>query len=116
MNTIKNIFKPYERDGRSSMILTGRPIYDFECREDGSICTLVQLMAEHAKRQHMVMVRYSLASGIVVPYNMYEKADSETIKKILSANGISNTKCATGNCNASQELVDILRGISRLAP
>lgn len=114
MNTIKNIFKPYESDGRSSMILTGRTIYDFECREDGSICTLVQLMAEYAKRMHMVMVRYSLASGIAVPYNMYEKADSETIKKILSANGISNTKCATGNCNASQELVDILRGISRL--
>lgn len=115
MNTVKNIFKPYESDGRSSMILTGRSIYDFECREDGSICTLVQLMAEYAKRMHMVMVRYSLASGIVVPYNMYEKADSETIKKILSANGISNTKYATGNCNASQELVDILRGISRLA-
>ena len=115
MNTIKNIFKPYESDGRSSMILTGRSIYDFECREDGSICTLVQLMAEYAKRMYMVMVRYSLASGIAVPYNMYEKADSETIKKILSANGISNTKCATGNCNASQELVDILRGISRLA-
>lgn len=115
MNTIKNIFKPYESDGRSSMILTGRSIYDFECREDGSICTLVQLMAEYAKRMHMVMVRYSLASGIAVPYNMYEKVDSETIKKILSANGISNTKCATGNCNASQELVDILRGISRLA-
>ena len=115
MNTVKNIFKPYESDGRSSMILTGRSIYDFECREDGSICTLVQLMAEYAKRMHMVMVRYSLASGIVVPYNMYEKADSETIKKILSAHGISNTKCATGNCNASQELVDILRGISRLA-
>ena len=115
MNTVKNIFKPYESDGRSSMILTGRSIYDFECREDGSICTLVQLMAEYAKRMHMVMVRYSLASGIVVPYNMYEKADSETIKKVLSANGISNTKCATGNCNASQELVDILRGISRLA-
>lgn len=115
MNTVKNIFKPYESDGRSSMILTGRSIYDFECREDGSICTLVQLMAEYAKRMHMVMVRYSLASGIEVPYNMYEKADSETIKKILSANGISNTKCATGNCNASQELVDILRGISRLA-
>ena len=115
MNTVKNIFKPYESDGRSSMILTGRSIYDFECREDGSICTLVQLMAEYAKRMHMVMVRYSLASGIVVPYNMYEKADGETIKKILSANGISNTKCTTGNCNASQELVDILRGISRLA-
>ena len=115
MKTVKNIFKPYESDGRSSMILTGRSIYDFECREDGSICTIVQLMAEYAKRMHMVMVRYSLASGIVVPYNMYENADGETIKKILSANGISNTKCATGNCNASQELVDILRGISRLA-
>ena len=46
---------------------------------------------------------------------MYDKADGDTIKKLLSANGISNTKCATGNCNASQELVDILRGISRLA-
>lgn len=115
MNTVKNIFKPYESDGRSSMILTGRSIYDFECREDGSICTLVKLMAEYAKRMHMVMVRYSLAAGIVVPYNMYEKPDSETIKKILSTNGISNTKCSTGNCNASQELVDILRGISRLA-
>ena len=115
MNTVKNIFKPYERDGRSSMILTGRPIYDFECREDGSICTIVKLMAEYAQKLHMVMVRYSLASGIVVPYNMYNKNDSETIKKVLSANRISNAKCTTGNCNASQELVDILHGISRLA-
>lgn len=115
MNTVKIIFKPYERDGRSSMILTGRSIYDFECREDGSICTLVKLMAEYAKRMHMVMVRYSLSSGIAVPYNMYERTDCETIKKILSTNGISNTKCTTGNCNASQELVNILRGISRLA-
>lgn len=115
MNTVKNIFKPYESDGRSSMILTGRSIYDFECREDGSICTLVQLMAEYAKRMHMVMVRYSLSSGIAVPYNMYERTDCETIKKILSTNGISNTNCATDNCKASKELVGVLSGISRLA-
>lgn len=114
--TVKQIFKPYETDGRSSMVLTGRPIYDFECREDLSICTLVQLMAEYAARTlHMVMVRYSLAAGLAIPYNMYSKSDSETIKKILSTNGISNTKCTTGNCNASQELVEILRGISKLA-
>lgn len=114
--TIKQIFKPYEVDGRSSMVLTGRPIYDFECREDCTICTLVQMMAEYAaKTLHMVMVRYSLAAGLAVPYNMYGKTDSETIKKILSTNGISNIKCATGNCNASQELVEILRGISKLA-
>lgn len=115
MNTIKKVFEPYERYGHSSMMLTGRSIYDLNCREDGSICTLVQFMAEYAKRLHMVMVRYSLASGIVVPYNMYEKSDGETIKKVLSANGISNTKCTTGNCDASQEFVEILRGISRLA-
>ena len=115
MNTVKNIFKPYESDGRSSMILTGRSIYDFECREDGSICTLVQLMAEYAKRMHMVMVRYSLSSGIAVPYNMYERTDCETIKNILSTNGISKTNCATDNCKASKELVGVLSGISRLA-
>ncbi len=110
------IFKPYEVYGRSSIILTGRPIYDLDYRNDESVCTLVQLMAEYAKTKHnMVMVRYSLAAGLNVPYSLYEKADSETIKKILSTNGISNTKCETGNCKASQELVEILRGISRFA-
>lgn len=113
--TTKQIFKPYEVDGHSSMILTGRSIYDFECREDGSICTLVKLMAEYAQSLHMVMVRYSLASGLEVPYNMYEKSDADAVKKILSSNGISNAKCAAGSCNASQELVEILRGILRLA-
>ena len=113
--TTKELFAPYEVDGRSTMILTGRSIYDYECREDGSITTLVKLMAEYAKGLHLVMVRYSLADGLIVPYNMYEKTDVETIKKILSSNGVSNAKCATGNCQASQELVEILRGISRMA-
>ena len=112
--TIKELFEPYELDGRSSMILTGRSIYDFECREDGTISTLVKMMAEYAKGLNLAMVRYSLADGVVVPYSIYEKADCETIKKLLSANGISNCKCESGTCDASQELVDILRGISRM--
>lgn len=114
MNTIKQIFSPYEKDGRSSMILTGRSIYDYECHEDGSIATIVKLMAEYAKNLHMVMVRYCLADGLIIPYNMYEKTDVETIKKVLNSNGISNSKCNSGNCKASQELADILRGISRM--
>ena len=112
---IKDIFAPYEEDGRSTMILTGRSIYDFECRADGSVTTLVKLMAEYAQRLHLVMVRYSLSDGLIVPYNMYDKADVEAIKNALSSNGISNTKCSSGNCQASQELVEILRGISRMA-
>ena len=114
MNTIKEIFAPYENDGRSSIILTGRSIYDLECREDGSIATLVKSMAEYAQGLHMVMVRYSLANGLIVPYSMYEDTDVETIKKVLNNNGISNSKCSSGNCKASQELVDILRGISQM--
>lgn len=97
------------------MVLTGRSIYDFECREDASISTLVRMMAEYAKTLHLVMVRYSLADGIVVPYGMYEKEDGEKIKKALSDNGISNYSCKSGECKASQELVDILRGISRMS-
>lgn len=115
MTAIKEIFAPYEIEGRSSMVLTGRSIYDFECREDASISTLVRMMAEYAKTLHLVMVRYSLADGIVVPYGMYEKEDGEKIKKALSDNGISNYSCKSGECKASQELVDILRGISRMA-
>lgn len=114
MTAIKEIFEPYEIGSRSSMALTGRSIYDYECREDASISTLVRMMAEYAKTLHMVIVRYSLADGIIVPYSMYEKADGETIKKTLSANGISNCSCTSGDCKASQELVDILRGISRM--
>ena len=113
--TTKEIFAPYEQDGRSSMILTGRSIYDFECREDGSISKLVKLMAEYAKGLHLVMVRYSLSDGLIVPYNMYEKTDVEIIRNTLSSNGVTNTKCSSGNCQASQELVEILRGISRMA-
>lgn len=112
---IKEIFQPYEVDGRSTMILTGRSIFDFECREDGSISSLVKLMAEYAKTLHLVMVRYSLAHGLNVPYDMYEKKDGETIKNALSSNGVTNMKCSSGNCQASQELVDMLRGISRIA-
>lgn len=115
MTTIKEIFAPYEIEGRSSMVLTGRSIYDFECREDASISTLVRMMAEYAKTLHLVMVRYSLADGIVVPYGMYEKEDGGKIKKTLADNGISNYSCKSGECKASQELVDILRGISRMA-
>lgn len=112
--TTKDIFAPFEVEGHSTIILTGRSIYDDECRENGSISTLVRLMAEYTKNLHMVMIRYSLAHGVVVPYSMYDKEDSETIKKTLSTNGITNTKCSSGNCKASQELVDILRGISSL--
>ena len=113
--TIHEIFAPYEVEGRSTMILTGRSIYDFECREDGSISTLVKQMAEYAKELHLVMVRYSLAEGVVMPYNMYDKADVDTIKKVLSSNGIKNAQCSSGKCQASQELVEILQGISKMA-
>ena len=109
-----DIFASYEKEGRSSIILTGRSIYDYECREDGTISTIVKLMAEYAKDIHLAMIRYSLADGLIVPYSMYQKNDSESIKKALSSYGISNTKCASGDCKASQELVDILRGISRM--
>ena len=112
---IKEIFQPYEVDGRSTMILTGRSIFDLECREDGSISSLVKLMAEYAKTLHLVMVRYSLAHGLNVPYDMYEKKDGETIKNALISNGVTNMKCSSGNCQASQEFVDMLRSISRIA-
>ena len=76
----KQIFEPYEMDGRSSMILTGRSIYDFECGENGKTYTLVKLMTDYARdRHHMVTVRYSLAHGVIIPYNMYKMFGDTTI-------------------------------------
>lgn len=116
MAAINEIFKPYQKEGRSTMILTGRSIYDLDCRDDASISSsLVKLMAEYAKNLNMAFVRYSKAKGLFVPYSMYEKADAETIKKVLNNNGISNGACNSGNCKASQELVNILSGISRMS-
>lgn len=115
MNAIKEIFAPYEREGRSSMILTGRNIYDLECGEDGKITTLEKLMEEYALSLHLVVVRYILAKGIVVPYNRYGKKDAETVKRVLSNYEIINPQCTSEKCSASQDLVRILNGISQLA-
>ena len=116
MDTIKKIFEPLETGGHSCMILTGRSIYDLECRKDGSIAYLEELMEEYALSRHMVVVRYILAKGVKVPYGLYEKNDVDTIKRVLSANDINNvSSCQTGNCNAAHELIKILDGISRLS-
>jgi AAA+ superfamily predicted ATPase len=116
MNAIKQIFAPYERDGMSSIILTGRTIYDLEYGEDGKITTLEKLMEEHALGLHLVVVRYILAKGIVVPYNRYGKKDAETVKRVLSDYNIINSNCSPERCSsASQDMVRILNGISQLS-
>jgi len=115
MNAIKEIFAPYEREGRSSIILTGRNIYDLECGEDGKITTIEKLMEEYALGLHLVVVRYILAKGIVVPYHRYGKKDAETVKRVLSNYEITNPQCTSEKCSASQDLVRILNGISQLA-
>lgn len=115
MNAIKEIFAPYEREGRSSIILMGRNIYDLECGEDGKITTIEKLMEEYALGLHLVVVRYILAKGIVVPYHRYGKKDAETVKQVLSNYEITNPQCTSEKCSASQDLVRILNGISQLA-
>ena len=115
MNAIKEIFAPYEWEGRSSIILTGRNIYDLECGEDGKITTIEKLMEEYALGLHLVVVRYILAKGIVVPYHRYGKKDAETVKQVLSNYEITNPQCTAEKCSASQDLVRILNGISQLA-
>lgn len=115
MNAIKEIFAPYEWEGRSSIILTGRNIYDLECGEDGKITTIEKLMEEYALGLHLVVVRYILAKGIVVPYHRYGKNNAETVKRVLSNYEITNPQCTSEKCSASQDLVRILNGISQLA-
>ena len=102
--TTKDIFAPYEVDGRSTMILTGRSIYDFECREDGSITTLVKLMAEYAKGLHLVLVRYSLADGLIVPYNaetgVSTSSTNDSVKGMTVAPSCTNWRAFSSDGSA----------------
>ena len=112
---IKEFFTPYEIEGQSVLIQSGRPLYDLENDEQGTITTLLKQIAAYAHSRHqMAMISYSLAEGLRVPYSLYSKGDCATIKKMLSSYGIQEAQ-SSGSCNASQELVGILRGISKLA-
>lgn len=118
MNVLEEIFNPYKMYGHSCLIITGRPIYDLDLSGvDGHIDPLVTLLIDYVKNNlHMVVVRYSIVShGAWVPYEKYDKADVETIKKALSDNGINTGSCASGNCKASQDFAETLIGICRLA-
>ncbi|MBQ9587684.1 MAG: AAA family ATPase [Bacteroidales bacterium] len=115
MKAIKEIFAPYEREGRSSIILTGRNIYDLECGDDGKITTIEKMMEEYALRLHLVVVRYILAKGILVPYHRYGKRDAETVRRVLANYEIINPQRNLEKCSASQDLVRILNGISQMA-
>ncbi len=115
-STIQQIFKPY-LEGMAVAILTGRPIYDLEGTNNKGISTIISGINDYAYQQHhMALVRYSLATGIVINDKAYESDDLKRIKEILSeTNIIVGGKCTSGKCDAGQELIDILKGILKLS-
>lgn len=113
---VEKILYPYLKEGCSCFILTGRDIYDVEASGPGHITSIVRQMAEYCYIElNMILVRYSLSQGLAVPYWLIpSREERETVKKCLSDAGIAISNCTSGSCNASQELVDILRGIMKL--
>ena len=112
------ILHPYLHESKDAIIITGCPIYDVTVSDNGDIKTLVSCLQEEAHKEcGMVMVRYSLANGLCWSENSYGKNDQEVIKKALASNGIQNAKHSSEGCcgSASQELIDILKGIIKLS-
>lgn len=113
-STVKQIFKPFE-EGMAATLLTGRTIYDLEGKNDMSITTLVNTISDYAYREHnMAYIRYSLSRDVLIS-GTYNAEDIKTIKTALADEGILQSKCTSGECKASQKVIDILQGILQLA-
>lgn len=113
---INQLFKPYA-EGVAVTLSTGRPIYDLDSNNNMEITTLVSEICNYAYQQHrMAMVRYCLATGIVMNEKIYSPEDIKKIRAVLTeANILGGSKCSSGKCEAGQELIDILKGILRLS-
>jgi AAA+ superfamily predicted ATPase len=115
-STIQQIFKPLS-EGMAVTLLTGRPIYDLDSNSNMGITTLVSEMCNYAhKKYNMALVRYCLANGVAINERAYNADEAKQIKDILTeVNIMGGSKCNTGKCEAGQELIDILKGFSRLS-
>ena len=114
--TIQQIFKPFS-EGMAVTLLTGRPIYDLEKNSDNGITTLINSINDYSYQKYrMAVVRYCLATGVIINEKSYNHEDAKRIKELLSdANIIGSDKCNSGKCEAGQEIIDIFKGILRIS-
>ena len=115
-STLERVFKPFV-EGMAVTELTGRPVCDIEGNNDlNDITTLANKISEYAFRQHnMAHIRYSLASDILIPEQLYGAEESKKIKAVLTEVGIIRSKCDSFECNATQKVIDILNGILQVS-
>ncbi len=112
-NTIKKILQPYT-EGKSCIIVQGRSLYDLELNQDKQIQPLIELLRTQALINHnLVMVQYSMSSGVTYDLSDLNKNESNNVIRTLSDLGIKNN---TGNkaVGDETEFVNILRALLRL--
>ena len=112
-NAIKQILQPYT-EGKSCIIIQGRSLYDLELNQENKIQPLIELLRTQALTQHnLVMVQYSMSTGVTYDLNDLNKNERNNVTGILSDLGIKNN---IGNKAAGDEteFVNILRALLRL--
>lgn len=104
------IFNAYEQD-IPALLLTGRSLYDLVVHEGESVCTLLEHLRRHCRREYgMVTITYSLADGLDwdAP-RIQDDRDRDTIETVLRAHDLHDVE------PDENEAVRILRGINSLA-
>jgi len=112
-NAITQILQPYT-EGKSCIIIQGRSLYDLELNQNKQIQPLIELLRTQALIKHnLVMVQYSMSTGVTYDLDDLNKNERNNVIRILSDLGIRNN---IGNKAAGDEteFVNILRALLRL--
>lgn len=104
------IFRAYE-DDVTALLLSGRSLYDLVVHEDESLCTFLEHLRRHCRREYgMVTLTYSLAGGLDWDEpRIDDDRDRSTIETALRAHDLHDVE------PDENEAVRILRGINSLA-
>lgn len=111
--TVEQILQPYA-EGKSCIILQGRSLYDLELNQQNQIQPLIELLRAQALTNHnLVMVQYSMSTGVTYDLSDLNKTESNNVIRILSELDIKNSS-GTKVVGNESEFVNILRALLRL--
>jgi hypothetical protein len=103
------IFRAYE-NGYSALLVTGRNLYDHVVDPNGRISPLVEVLRRECRARHgMLLLSYSMASGLDWDSVRLDNDDRRTVEQALQSHGLVNIP------QDANEVIRVIRGIASLS-
>jgi len=108
---VEKILNPY-LEGKNVIILQGRELQDLDLNEEGIIQPLIEILRKETLRNNnLILVRYSLSSGVNYDLSELNREERDNVTKILCDLSIYNTNV---NNSDDTEVIRIMRGLLKL--